>query len=446
MPLRCNGTKYPVIRTTQLILCCICLIWEGVNCCDFEKLNISNDKIFHLNKNDLLCAIRNVKYRTKASLQLCEYYIRHDNVIGAYKYALNALTTSPDIAEGYECLSKVHFLQGNTLRASFYAELASRTASVYGKYSHCESNIFGFLSGHAAEAMHPVYTFAHTDTSHWQRWQRRLTTILNGSVTMLAAYNAVASDLPFGLRGPYIVAYEAFLSTTEDTILSTPRTQRSTYTQSRDMYIRPPYVALSQGTPLDLSRSAEFPPLHWPLSRTLVLYYSITTAFTFGENLLGLSDLLNRLGIPHRMTFAMLQNEDFLAIEPSAPFLMAENRQYIVWNYEKNPKLVTRYVEETGFGNPDECGRDEARYDREYIQRAFRLWESIPANMARWRREIDHLNGMVCRGEAVCVKGEHIAVPRVIRSSCPMRYMEMAATEILFRGTFLHQLCVFYYA
>jgi hypothetical protein len=407
--------------------------------CKFDKLNLSPDDISIASEEELLCSIKNIKYRAMSAYQLCEIHVRRDNAIGAYTYALHALVTSPHAAEGYLCLSKIYLLMGRHIQASFYAQIASnrhRSVAVYEATRNAASFLHGFCQ--ESSLANDINTLdcskvtAVTQDHYQDDWTTDLISRLSEtSYSLLEIYSAIAHKLPAAMTGPSVFGYELFLSHVMQICASSSPVPLEAH--SPELF----QLSLSHSSDTDSILQSK---LRWPKSRTLVLYSPVQSVFIFGENLVGLSDVLNRLGVPHRVSSVVHTHSDYIAVEPMAP-PSYQRRAFVAWNFEKNPALVDMKSQPTGFGFKDECWREEARYSQEYMAEARQRWESISANMGKWEREVRRFNGNAAASGGSGVLGGGMTTPKLIKAFMPLRHMQFATAELNFRGKLKHCPC-----
>jgi hypothetical protein len=116
-----------------------------------------------------------------------------------------------------------------------------------------------------------------------------LLALQNKSTLLLTAYWDNLHMLPRQLIGPSIPAYEAFLDLLEGAEAACNQHRRQhinrqpVQTRARALHVYHEYV----------------PDIQWPVDKTILIYSYVqidNVLKTFGENNIGLSDALNRLG------------------------------------------------------------------------------------------------------------------------------------------------------
>jgi hypothetical protein len=221
----------------------------------------------------------------------------------AYIYATRALLMFPRLVPALTCIAALYLRQNNILRANFYAELAYRR-------SYDPSRFVTYNDIGNSEHLH-VYLQAKGDTHSRMRELAfcadavadmeeyaalgDILLALRGqdldrhgdiSTTLLTAYWSHLHLLPRSLVGPSITAYEAFLDHLEGAEAACALGQQlrsGTPPPARALHVFPEYL----------------PDIWWPVDKTIIIfsYVQIDSVLkTFGENNMGLSDALNKLG------------------------------------------------------------------------------------------------------------------------------------------------------
>jgi hypothetical protein len=228
--------------------------------------------------------LTSTRHAACASLYLCQLHLHSlKSHSVAYIYATRALAMFPRLSPALSCVSSLYFHQENYLRAGFYAELATRRAT---ESAFIDSTAFVEIEDANLVRNQQLCSCINYVASSEDYLV--LTDILEflsrGNVSLYEAYSSNMYMLPTALKGPRITAYEAFLDLVEGAENACILTRENIALVVPALHVYPEYR----------------PTARWPSDKTIIIfnYAQIDTARkTFGENNLGLSDALNKLGV-----------------------------------------------------------------------------------------------------------------------------------------------------
>ena len=239
-----------------------------------------------------------------ASCYLCHLHLQEGHLEAhtpAFIYATRALLMFPKLAPALSCIAALYLRQNNILRAIFYAELA---------YLLHESQYI--IYDDIGNSDHHLHIHLQTTDDSLNRIQQLLTcrekiaeieeyavlsdilsALGNSTTTLLTAYLDHLHLLPRPLVGPSLAAYEAFLDHLEGAEEMCARARQGDEQTMRALHVFPAYS----------------PDIQWPSDKTLIIfsYVQIDNVLnTFGENNMGLSDALEKLGTCMNMLLFIL--------------------------------------------------------------------------------------------------------------------------------------------
>lgn len=237
-----------------------------------------------------------------ASCYLCHLHLEKlETHVSAYIYATRALLMFPKLAPALSCISALYLQQENFLRASFYAELAYRHAQNRSYFIHFKDvsnsdHLHMHLQSTGDALLRKEQLISCADTVAGLAEYAVLSDIFaalgRDNSTFLSAYLGHLHLLPRSLVGPSLAAYEAFLDHLEGAEMACSQARHGYYSSehARALHVFPEYL----------------PDIQWPTDKTIVIYSYVqidSVLSTFGENNMGLSDALEKLGMYYTFLF-----------------------------------------------------------------------------------------------------------------------------------------------
>lgn len=363
---------------TLMLTFCNCV--EVLNCSEINARGFpgKSKEFLEYDEKKLLCVRENIEYSSIVSNVLCSRLLQSNNLISAYRYSLRALEIVPDNAAATGCLARIYHKLGDFIRASYYAELVYSNSLKDKHFDHATELLFIQMRESLRHFVYPVSPprfncplSNNIDVCH-------LINKFNGSLTVLDVYKAFQAEFPVSHRGSSVLAREEFLELVTSVLSS-----------QTDMFLHPPehtsiapFVTSFRGEFLEETENEKV-CVKWPLHRTIFIYSDLQVYSTFGETAVGLSDALNKLGVPNSVVSVPEAGDDSVVIKMvSGPAGKPEAKHYVVWNFEKAPTVA---MPGAPFGFiKDQCDREEAAYIIFYIENAHSFWDSIPSNMMKW--------------------------------------------------------------
>jgi hypothetical protein len=336
--------------------------------------------------NHLLCAREHIQYSSTASTLLCHHFLKNDDLPSAYRYGLRALEIVPDDIDAIACLCTVYYNMGDFIRASFYSEVMYEASPThYVALENIIDPMFIHMRNTFHSAVYPVSAVTVTcPMSSNLQIVCRLNRMFNGSVSVLDVYKSVQAELPASQRGSSVLAREEFLELATAALAAASHTDllcMSDDTQDQATSVVPSITPLF-GDFVDVADN-ENVCIKWPVHRAIAIYNDVQVYSTFGETAVGLSDALNKFGVPNSVLSTTETSEGTVLIKMvSGPTGNPQPAHYVVWNFEKGPTVAMPGAP-FGFIH-DQCGREEAGYLLFYLEQAHSFWDSIPSNMIKW--------------------------------------------------------------
>ena len=373
--------------------------------------NILRDKPATVDIQELLCAREHIATSAAASSALCYHFLDAGDLVSSYRYALRSLENVPHYMDAVACLAATYYTIGSYVKASYYAELLyiaspSLTVPVDGVWR----SLFLYLSEHMPALVRPVapHTSPPLAPTQTQHVLHRIGHMLNGSMSVLRVYEALQAELSVLLRGPSVVASEEFLEHVEAALSPQTHTQwfddGSSLTGDASYDVRHgPFLdgdRLSSG-----SIEGQDMCVLWPPDKSVNIFSYVGACRTYGETVVGLSDALNKLGVPNAVISESRSEDNAVLVKAlSGPLSAMPVLDFVIWNFEKSP-IVTLPGEPYGFVF-DQCGREEAAYLPHYIIDSSVFWDSIPSNFLKWARAPESITRKsLLRDEPVYVPG-----------------------------------------
>ena len=229
-----------------------------------------------------------------ASCYLCHLHLHSEAHVPAYIYGTRALQMFPKLSPALNCIAALYYRQGNILRSSFYAELAylhEPNRSQYIKFPDLGNtkplHLFLKSKGGTAKKLKTLSScpsFLHRIDKYSLLGDIFLS-LEPDDASLLHAYWKNLQFLPQSLIGPSFYAYEAFLDIVEEaeTVCMQNREDNEDDFTEYALHVHRDYN----------------PEVTWPSDKTVIIFNYMqidNVRRTFGENYMGLSNALDKLG------------------------------------------------------------------------------------------------------------------------------------------------------
>ena len=283
----------------------------------------------------------------------------------ALKTALIALHNQPVqkyTLELYICCAIASLVHHDFIRSYFYVELVKS----FGYSKEDISRIFSIRLDNS------TYSFPNAKQMDTSDRLDAATVLLmrqmNGQHSLFSLQNTQQNEFGIIHSGSLETGYEPFLRRLEFAYNITGLTPLKSTLICNPMYF-----------------PESMPTIRWPSQLPVKVYFCADSSSTvFAENSVGLSNLLDRLGIPNKIVTKIAPHDPSLYI---ITFLCAEKiiepAFKILWNFEKNPLISTDELP-SGFMK-DKKGITRSVYSYGHVVSSRFIWESSATQVYQWR-------------------------------------------------------------
>ena len=134
----------------------------------------------------------------------------------------------------------------------------------------------------------------------------------------------------------------------------------------------------------DIVHKHTSPVIKWPRSQPIKIQCCVSPLFA--ETALGLSQSLDMLGIPNKIVSSFVGYDPSLYIVMFLPRKANYLHHYIVWNFEKNPRVVDSWQDIGLFWESEDTNPNYAIY-RPHLSNIVAVWESSPSQLSNWEQQ-----------------------------------------------------------